>query len=514
MNVDKFTVAVVGVGAAGVSMVAQLVACFRDAGIRGVRILAFESAHRFGPGVAYQADSEVAILNRTASNMSAVAASDDHFARWLTAAGHPTTLLQDYVPRPLFGRYLASTLASATVQAELDDNQIVLIAERIIRIDDIQGSYQLHSADDKWRADHIVLCTGNLSSNHYRHLLGAPDYYHSPYPLSKTLKSLRPDQRVAVIGSRLSAIDVLVWLTQSGHTGPISLLSRQGYLPSIQYKQKKVSLTYCTPARIARLAASAGGRLPYRTVLRLVLKELSSACGYRFSVKYQKPKGADPKTVFRRDLQRATQAPQPWQSAFVALNEVISDLWNLLDERDRKKFRALDFSRFMALRVPIPERNAVKVLRLFDSGQLEMHAGLADISHVENEFVATFNSTTPSKSFDVVINCTGSDNDVTRTMDPLYRQLVDNGLLSPHAQGGVAVNFASNVAISGNGKPNKGMYVVGNMTSGTYMFCSVLELNARHCQRVSKQITDEILTGRHASHISQPRLERECNAAA
>jgi uncharacterized NAD(P)/FAD-binding protein YdhS len=513
MNLDQFTVAVVGVGAAGVSMVTQLVACFRDAGIRGARIIAFESSPRFGPGVAYQADSEVAILNRTAANMSAVMASNDHFANWLTAAGHPAALLNDYVPRPLFGNYLASTLASAGVQAKLDGNEVLLVAAQMVAIVDAHGRFQLHSEHATWQADRVVLCTGNLATNHYRHLLGTANYFHSPYPLSQALGRLKPDQRVAVIGSRLSAVDVLAWLTTSGHTGPVSLLSRQGYLPSVQYGQENTALAYCTRERIARLAASAGGRLSYRTVLRIVLKELSLACGYRFSAKYQKPKGADPVAIFRRDVQRAKQGAQPWQSAFVALNDVISELWHVLDARDREKFRTQDFSRFMALRVPIPARNAVKVLELFDSGRLDMHAGLDGVTHKENAFHATFKSSTLTKTFDVVINCTGSDNDVTRTSDPLYRQLIDSGLLAPHPQSGVAVDFATNVAVARNGKQSHGMYVVGNMTSGTYLFCSVLELNARHCQRVSQHITDDMLGQRQRERTAGGGAQPYADAA-
>lgn len=492
MENTNIVIAVVGVGAVGASLIAQLVTCIRDTGICGIQIIAFERNKQFGPGVAYQPDGDFAILNRTAANMSAFGTRRDHFTDWLIAEGYGHASHQDYLPRSLFGRYLEATVESAARQAAAAGNEVVLVRDWVTRVEGVAGAYRVHCGQRSWSADTVVLCTGNLISSRYRHLVGTRNYFHSPYPLDRTMRKIGSRQSVAVIGSRLSAVDVLVGLEHSGFLGPVSLLSREGYLPSVQSAQEKASLKYCTRERIQRLSKIYDGRLHYTTVLRLVLKELSCACGYRFSAKNQKPRDSSSFELFRQDTLRAMDGAQPWQSAFVALNEVISDLWNLLSDSDREKFIRLDFSRFMALRVPIPVRNAVKVIELFDSGRLQIHQRLKNIVFRSGKFLATFNGGYSPRTYDAVINCASSDNDLTRTHDSLYSQLASDGLVVPHPFGGVVVDFETNLAKSRKGDLNEGMYVVGNMTSGTYLFCSVLEINARHCHRISLRIADQI----------------------
>jgi uncharacterized NAD(P)/FAD-binding protein YdhS len=64
----------------------------------------------------------------------------------------------------------------------------------------------------------------------------------------------------------------------------------------------------------------------------------------------------------------------------------------------------------------------------------------------------------------------------------------------------VDVDFRTSEALRADGMPLEGLFVVGNLTTGKHFFCSVLELNARSCWQVSRQI---------ATHIAQVRSEEE-----
>lgn len=495
-----YVVAVVGVGAVGVSMIAQLCAELERTDRRDVHILAFDGACHFGPGVAYQMDLEHVLLNRTAANMSALAEEPGHFAAWLQRMGYPARHADEHLQRALFGHYLQDTLRVTAARAERHGVEVTLVSSRIDRVQPCDGGYSLHRGRQSWRADRVVMCTGNLRSRHYEHLRGEPGYHASPYPLYDLVKRIPGTARVGIIGSRLSAVDAAVNLRERGHTGPLALLSRQGWLPSVQgAAQPGAPLRWCTPERVAALRARQGGRLSYRTVLRLGLKELSLAAGRRFSAKARKPRDVDAVSLLRRDAGEAASQPQRWQAAFVALNGVIAQLWDALSDEDKRRFRERDFSRFMALRVPIPLANAQRLLEMFDGGALQLRPGLQDVVKADDAFVVRFRDRAPEQ-FDAIVNCTGAENDVARTDDAPWRQMVREGLVRPHALGGVDVDFRTSEALRADGDALEGLYVVGNLTTGKHFFCSVLELNARSCWQVSRRI---------AAHIAQVRCEEE-----
>jgi uncharacterized NAD(P)/FAD-binding protein YdhS len=483
----KTTVVIVGVGAVGVAMIDRLVNDICATHTAPIRILAFEKSGHFGTGVAFQTDLKHVILNRTGLNMSASSLNPAHFADWLNQLGYPDDSQSSYLPRQTFGHYLQSTLRSAIEKASAHGHEVTLISKSIQSIEKRAHDYEVFDGGNRWPAQHILLCTGNLPQTNYMELSGLPNYFPTPFPPYKLRDSIAPDSAVGIIGSRLSAVDALISLAKAGHRGPITLLSRKGYLPSVQRVPANWTLTYCTGRRIAALRIAGGGNLSYRMVLRLVLKELSAACGRRFSIATQKPQHGDHVALFRRDIAHAMLGPQMWQAAFVALNAVIGDLWNCLSEVDQQRFKKRDFSRFMALRVPIPMENAREVARLLDDGQLTLLPGLQTLRAHQQVFEATADGAIKQR-FDVIVNCTGADNDLIRTKDPLFSSLLASGLLCAHPLGGVRVNFSSNQANDGGNQTQGEFYVVGNLTSGTHLFCSVLEVNTHHCARVSAQI--------------------------
>lgn len=508
----RSTVVIVGVGAVGVAMIDRLVNDVCNAQLPPIRILAFEKSGQFGTGVAFQTDLQHVILNRIGANMSASSQNPAHFAEWLEQLGYPDGSESRYLPRQTFGHYLQSTLRSAIEKAAQHGHEVTLISKSILSIQQRPGAYELFDGEHHWSAEHVVLCTGNLPQSNYQHLTGQPNYFSTPFPLYKLRTSIAPDSAVGIIGSRLSAVDAVINLAKAGHRGPITLLSRKGYLPSVQKTPSSWNLTYCTARHIATVRVAAGGRLSYRLALRLVLKELSVACGQRFSIRRQKPECGDAVALFRRDIRQAELGPQTWQAAFVALNAVIGDLWNALSEADQRRFRKRDFSRFMALRVPIPMENAQALEHLLSNGQLRIFPRLQALRSAEHGFEAT-SEHAQQQRFDVIVNCTGADNDLNTTSDPLYGALLASGMVCAHPLGGARVDFTSNRAIDASGRILPQLFVVGNLTSGTHLFCSVLEVNTRHCASISAQILAAIQSASWRSSYA-PALHAEPAALA
>ncbi|PHV07352.1 hypothetical protein CSQ96_09060 [Janthinobacterium sp. BJB412] len=123
---QRFTIAVVGAGGACVAFLHHLVSSLTPPLAASLRVLVFEPRPCAGPGLAYQDDAETVLLNRVAETMSVSADDFSTFSAWLRWKAHhaeelrpvsAANLSATFVPRPVFGRFLADffaeTLASA-----------------------------------------------------------------------------------------------------------------------------------------------------------------------------------------------------------------------------------------------------------------------------------------------------------------------------------------------------------------------------------------------------------------
>lgn len=99
------------------------------------------------------------------------------------------------------------------------------------------GQVLLGTGPGRTRAfDYAVLCVGGDSPKDVYGLTGTPGFIAEPYPLSGTLAELGENDHVAVIGSGLTAVDIVLSLAARGHRGPISLMSRRGVLPGVRQR--------------------------------------------------------------------------------------------------------------------------------------------------------------------------------------------------------------------------------------------------------------------------------------
>lgn len=90
------------------------------------------------------------------------------------------------------------------------------------------------------RADHVALCTGNSAPSPV-HFVGSDKFYgaapgryiNNPWTHIDRLDDIigDPEAAVALIGSRLTAVDCLLTLKHAGHRGPIRVISRTGQFP-------------------------------------------------------------------------------------------------------------------------------------------------------------------------------------------------------------------------------------------------------------------------------------------
>jgi len=422
-------VAVVGSGFSGVAVAWQLLGRLPA----GSTVTMVNGSGRFARGLAYGTHSADHLLNVPAARMSLDPAQPSHFVDWLrsSTAAHAAFDGHEFVPRQRYGDYLQAALeqrAAACTGVEL--------RHRTASVSDCQpsaGGWQLTFQDDGPAAgfDAVILAIGHLPPRHpHRDLAHLPGYVADPWS-GNALQDLAPEAPVALIGSGLTMLDVLITLRARGHRGTVLALSRRGLLPQ-GHRRNELPPQPWTP----NPELTSG--LPLSTLLRR----------------------------FRQELARAHAAGLDWRDVWAALRAQTPKAWQALDMRGRGQF----------LRHLLPywdvhrHRAAPQARALLDeelaSGRMAQRAGRIMAVHVQHGLMRLTwrpRGATNTEHFDAarVVNCSGPASVIDADSSPLLWRLQQAGRLQPCPHGlGLQVDDAYRVRDArGQGLP--GLYYLG-----------------------------------------------------
>jgi uncharacterized NAD(P)/FAD-binding protein YdhS len=376
------TIAIIGGGVSGVLTAFHLIRKGTPA-----RVILIDQRPDFGLGLAYSTPSLRHLLNVPAGKISALPDQPDHFLHWLRRNHDPSATGKTFAPRAVFGRYIQSLLKSAS-QIEQEIATVVDVRQ--------QDSGAVLTLDNgcELRADVIVLATGNFDpaplpgitkavsdSGLYRHNAWGPETY----------QGLHPEASVALIGSGLTGVDVVLRLRELGHRGRIIALSRHGIFPHRhdEYRpQSSPAIPSDTPATCAA----------YLRALRAAIRE-----------------GAE------------------WRAAIDSLRETTNELWLRLPLGEKKRFRRHLQHRWDVVRHRMAPPIADVIDSEFRNGTLEIREGCletVDASPAGAHITLRVHDRKESFYADRVINCTGPDMNYRRVRSALLQNMFQRGLVT------------------------------------------------------------------------------------
>jgi uncharacterized NAD(P)/FAD-binding protein YdhS len=223
MTADKAemqaAVAIVGGGASGVCVAHALARRY------GIRAAIVEPSGQLGRGLAYGTPCMRHLLNVKSAGMSAVADDPDHFVKWLRNNGDPQARPEGFAPRHVYGRYLSSLAAEA---------EPVHLRAAAIAWDHDGNAARLELSDGRRvAARQVVLALGNFDP---APVVRVPDdaarlYHHNAWD-DAFYADVRPEDPVILIGTGLTAVDVVLRLRDNGHRGVLTAISRHGWWPA------------------------------------------------------------------------------------------------------------------------------------------------------------------------------------------------------------------------------------------------------------------------------------------
>ncbi|MGD8962976.1 MAG: FAD/NAD(P)-binding protein, partial [Desulfobacterales bacterium] len=234
-----FTFAIIGGGLAATSMLYQFAEKLRQendkdlANLPKVHIQIFEKQDTFGPGFPH-CDRNVMpfhITNMCAKDMGIRLTNPADFQEWVTDHQHHLKeffpLSQDasvspdrcnHYPRAIMGAYLKEKFQEAYQRTQQLGLTVDLHPQsEVIDLEETPDNIRLtvkHLGTGSTFlcvADRVLLATG-----HWFEKMEAATYFPSPWPANNLLRKIPQGEKIAVIGTSLSAIEVVLTLTSNG----------------------------------------------------------------------------------------------------------------------------------------------------------------------------------------------------------------------------------------------------------------------------------------------------------
>jgi uncharacterized NAD(P)/FAD-binding protein YdhS len=230
---ELFDVAIIGAGFSG-SMVAVHLACMAP----NLRVLIADKGRAFGRGVAYGTNKLRHLLNVPAGKMSAFPDAPDDFAQWLAARrrgirsiGIEAIRPDDFLPRRIYGAYLRQLLQ----KARRATGNLEFLRSQVSDIEPWGDLLHVTAENGTaFSARRVVLALGNFPPGdprvHDSSFHRNPRYLNDPWS-QETLRRISRNDDILILGSGLTALDLLVSLDGMKSRGIIHVISRRGLFP-------------------------------------------------------------------------------------------------------------------------------------------------------------------------------------------------------------------------------------------------------------------------------------------
>jgi uncharacterized NAD(P)/FAD-binding protein YdhS len=426
MRKAPFTVCVVGGGFTGAAVAIALMARIHSP----FRLVIVERGRTLGRGIAYGSYHPLHLLNVRTRDLSVCASQPGDFLNWAfgqldqgeNEAGLHEALAHTFLPRQLFGEYVRERLNDSVRRrpdvtfSVINDTAISCIADG--------GCYRIaFEQTAPVPADSLFLATayGILSASTKEALKPFEDLPAERLAAART---------IALIGSGLTMVDVLLSARRDGFHGEALVISRRAQLPRPHAPQGVV------PKRID---------LPRSKRVSLLATATRIAC------------------------EMAEESGTPWQAIINGLRPSLPQIWQGLPIAEQARFLRHLRSVWNAHRHRVPIEVHSRLMAEFTDGRAKLVRGrVSAVARDSDGFTLTLHTRATgdptSVTADLAFDCTGFRPDLDQ---PLIRTLIERDLVcpDPHRLGLVVARNGRTIDGRGNSSPH--LFAIGPLCQGT-----------------------------------------------
>ncbi|MBW5446513.1 hypothetical protein GE107_10620 [Cohnella sp. CFH 77786] len=478
-------VGLVGGGPAAVCMMENLIRANDEMNADAtLDVTVFDPSPHPWCGPNYAPDMPEALTNVYTNTMSVRYWDTDHVTNWFRENGYAHYLGTNFAPRSIIGLYLQDTAQKAMTCMKafefVQEKAInVTLDDRVVVVETPSRSYNF---------DYVVLCMGGSNGFDPYGLQGQQNFHITPYPLKDTLNGVDADEHVGIIGSGLTAIDLVFGLIANHHRGPITILSRRGLLPAVRRPSIQYNLRYFTVKGIEDIAA-AKGSFSLKDLIELTYKELDHAGASRQALIDEIHPNRYGIDRLRDQLARVNDGEIAYQVGTKMIVAANDDAWYFLSPDEKQylfnHYRHIAYS----LCCPMPQHRAVKILELADSGQLTVLRGLKSVTKDPSGTFTAIAEGIPPIDMDRIFSAASSgESRISPLAAPIMDGLLQLGQARRHPLGGLDVERTTGRLIDARNRPQPKLYALGPAVGGALYVLNALIMLAKHTVHTANSI--------------------------
>lgn len=390
------TIVIIGGGLSGAITAVNLM---RQSKTELILFIVEKSPNEIGRGLAYSTTNRHHLLNVPAGKMSCLYDDPSHLMSFLDERKYNYTNTS-FIPRQLYGEYVHHTFKQCCESyANLHKIEIVRTEATNISTIGTQQVVQLLNGNTI-SCDKVVLAIGNFEPSDPKlkdaHYTISRNYIKDPFN-GEVIKKIPTDKEVLIIGTGLTAIDIILSLKENKHNAKITVISNHGYLP-VQHQLGVTYADYCNE-----------------------LNDLHS------SLELFK--------VIRKHMRLAEKTGIDYRAVIDVIRPSTQKIWRTLSVSEKKKF--LDHLRHIwgVARHRMAKEVFIAVQEMLDAGLVTLRAGrLQKINLDKDKFHVVFNERKTKKEeqlrADYIVNCTGPESNYDKINSQLVKNLLKSGSIA------------------------------------------------------------------------------------
>jgi uncharacterized NAD(P)/FAD-binding protein YdhS len=451
------TIVIVGSGFCGTVLAANLL---RRPPRDPTDIVLVERGTAMGRGVAYAARDFPYLLNVPAGRLSAASADPGQFLRFARQS-LPEADAEDFLPRALYGDYLQTVLLQAERSAPSHVRLTRVFGEvrSIVRLGGEKPLVAVIADRDAVPADRIILAMGNPPpalmpwAEDIRHHRA---YVHDPWTIPMALGA---EHSVLIVGNGLTMVDVALALSRDPDRTPhLITISRHGLIPETQ-----------TTFRPSAIQGDGEALLACSTSIRQVL------------------------SASRQLAREAVKLGGDWREVVTFIRTLAPDIWRRLPELERRRFLRHLQCYWDIHRHRLPPALSTRMEDLRRSGKLQINAGRIGRVVPLRERLRVLWRRRGTKDptelvVDAIINATGPDYSIERSIDPLIVSLRDGGFITPDALNLGLRTKTYGTCVAADGRLSDHLYYLGPLLRAEHWEATAAAELRNHAEHLAQQL--------------------------
>src|SRR5690625_238942 len=435
-------IAVVVAGVSGSSVVRTLLTHekFKSEDV----IEVFEPRKTLGVGMPYDDDDDTVMLNISPELLSFDQSNPNDLVEWLDENYEEPYNFEGLVSRPRYGKYLAEKFAPyfnhqqvVHHPSEVEDIKVLDAETLELASEKNHGPfiYQLKTTEG-WHPtifDAVFFSVGHPLYADYYDLMGVKNYVHNPYPMKKVLGNLKGDEKIGILGSGATGVDLMRFLMQNYDLEkPLTYYVPTGEIfnfPDIPYEGNDFQFTFSMDW-IETEKDPHTGTIPLEKIIATFMEDIQQG-GVNVKEVYERYK-TDDLPAMRKAIETNDQELALIHAYHTKLLALIPYLFSALSGQDKNRFLNEYHRKLIFFKSRVPNKTFKQLFKWYDEGKIRVIEGITDVQPQKNGTFTVIADIV--ENADMIINATGFDTRIESIAknSPLIHNLHHQEFILPH----------------------------------------------------------------------------------